>query len=61
MSKLTISLTASRCGFNIGCLGIPVWTDIKVLNMKSAFQFLQLIDDTLLQVHYATIKNPISC
>ena len=36
-------------GFNIGCLWIPVQTDTTVLNMKSAFQFPQVIDDKLMK------------
>jgi len=44
--------------FNIGCLGIPVQTDIKVLNMKSAFQFPQVIDDTLLQCIMQQLQMP---
>ena len=56
MSKLNISLTAAQCGFNIGCLGIPVWTDIKVLNMKSAFQFPQVIE-SILQLFKSTLNT----
>ena len=34
-------------GFSIGCLGIPVQRDTKVVNMKSAFQFPSVIEDRL--------------
>ena len=45
--KRTYLFNGFTVGFSIGCLGIPVQRDTKVVNMKSAFQFPYVIDDRL--------------